>query len=137
MVARKSFRTRVVFPVLTASFKSERVFSVAWNTVTPKRATLNPEKVEDLVVVKCNLELLRIMGMRHKTCLFFCVVLTDLNFQTQLKHIKCFDNFRIHFLTDLTLHLFNFSDCICLVSIFVRPITEWPFKSLIFYPISP
>ena len=31
-----------------ASSLSERVFSVAGNVVTPKRAKLNPEKVEDL-----------------------------------------------------------------------------------------
>ena len=46
-----------VFPVAVASSKSEQVFSVAGNVVTPKRAKLNPEKVEDLVVVKCNLRL--------------------------------------------------------------------------------
>ena len=40
-----------------ASSKSERVFSVAGNVVTPKRANLNPEKVEDLVVVECNLSI--------------------------------------------------------------------------------
>ena len=47
---------KVVFPVSAASSKSERVFSNAGNVVTPKRANLNPEKVEDLVVVKCNLK---------------------------------------------------------------------------------
>ena len=50
---------KVVFPVPAASSKSERVFSVAGNVVTPKRANLNPEKVEDLVVVKCNSRLLK------------------------------------------------------------------------------
>ena len=55
---------RVVFAVPVASSKSERVFSVAGNVVTPKRARLNPEKVEDLVVVKCNLALLKTMGLR-------------------------------------------------------------------------
>ena len=53
---------KVVFPVPAASSKSERVFSVAGNVVNPKRANLNPEKVEDLVVVKCNLRLLKSMG---------------------------------------------------------------------------
>ena len=49
---------RVVFPAPAASSKSERVFSVASNVVTPnKRANLNPEKVEDLVVVECNLSI--------------------------------------------------------------------------------
>ena len=46
-----------VFPVPATSPKSERVFSVTGNVVTPKRANLNPEKMEDLVVVKCNLRL--------------------------------------------------------------------------------
>ena len=49
-------------PSASASSKSERVFSVAGNVVTPKKVKLNPEKVEDLAVVKCNLKLLKIMG---------------------------------------------------------------------------
>ena len=57
---------KVVFSVPAASSKSERVFSVAGNVVTPKRANLNPEKVEDLVVVKCNLRLLKSMGFIRK-----------------------------------------------------------------------
>ena len=51
-----------VFPVPATSSNFERVFSVAGNVVTPQRANLNPEKVEDLVVVKCNLRLLKSMG---------------------------------------------------------------------------
>ena len=54
---------KVVFPIPAASSKSERVFSVAGNVVTPKRARL---KVEDLVVVKCNLRLLKGMGFMRK-----------------------------------------------------------------------
>ena len=50
--------------VPAASSKSEQVVSVAGNVVTPKRAKLNPEKVEDLVVVNCNLRLLKTMGFR-------------------------------------------------------------------------
>ena len=46
---------KVVLPVPAASSKYERISSVAGNVVTLKRANLNPEKVEDLVVVKCNL----------------------------------------------------------------------------------
>ena len=46
-----------------ASWKSERVFSAAGNTVTPKRANLNPEKVEECVIVRCNLRLLKLMGL--------------------------------------------------------------------------
>ena len=57
---------KVVFPVPAASSKSERVFSVTVNVVTPKRANLNPEKVEDLVVVKCNSRLLKSMGFIRK-----------------------------------------------------------------------
>ena len=57
---------KVVFPVPAASSKSERVFSVAGKVVTPKRAYLNPEKVEDLMVVKCNLRLLKSMGFFRK-----------------------------------------------------------------------
>ena len=43
------------------------VFSVDSNLVTPKRAKLNPEKVEDLVVVKCNLRLL-VHGLQKVIC---------------------------------------------------------------------
>ena len=59
-----SHLVRIVFPVPAASLKSERVFSAAGNVVTAKRASLNPEKVEDLVIVKCNLSLIKGMGMR-------------------------------------------------------------------------
>ena len=59
-------KLKVVFPVPAASSKSERVFSVAGSVVTPKTANLNPEKVEDLVVVKCNLRLLKSMGLIRK-----------------------------------------------------------------------
>ena len=52
----------MVFPVPVASSKSDRVFSIAGNVVNPKRVKLNPEKVEDLAVVKCNLKLLETMG---------------------------------------------------------------------------
>ena len=55
---------KVVFPVPAALSTSERVFSVAGNVVNPKRAKLNPEKVEDLLVVKCNLRLLNTMGFK-------------------------------------------------------------------------
>ena len=47
---RRSLKTRVVFPFTAVSSKSERVFSVAGNNVTSKRASLNPEKVEDKVL---------------------------------------------------------------------------------------
>ena len=54
---------RIVFAVPAASSKSERVFSVAGNIVTPKRASLNPAKVEQLITVKCNMQLLRQFGI--------------------------------------------------------------------------
>ena len=55
-----SYLARVVFAVPAASSKSEQVFSVAGNIVTLiKRASLNPEKVEQLIVIKCNMQLLR------------------------------------------------------------------------------
>ena len=115
---KEKFENKGRIPSTSASSKSKRVFSVAGNTVTPKRASLNPEKVEDLVVVKCNLELLRILGMRQQTCLFSVLLFTGFTFQKQLKHIKCFDRFHINFLTDLTWHLFQFNDCICFVFAF-------------------
>ena len=52
---------RVVFAIPAASSKSERVFSVAGRVVTPDRNRLAPEMVEDLVMLKCNLRLLRNM----------------------------------------------------------------------------
>ena len=55
-----SYLARVVMAVPAASSKSERVFSVAGNIVTPKRASLNPAKVEQLIIVKCNMMLIEI-----------------------------------------------------------------------------
>ena len=40
------------------------VFSVAGNIMTPKRASLNPAKVEQLIVVKCKMQLLRQFGRK-------------------------------------------------------------------------
>ena len=60
----------MVFPVPVASSKSDRVFSIAGNVVTPKRVKLNPEKVEDLAVVKYNLKLLKTMGLIKKIVSF-------------------------------------------------------------------
>ena len=34
------------------------------NIVTPKRASLNPEKVEQMIVIKCNMQLLRQFGRK-------------------------------------------------------------------------
>ena len=72
---------KVVFPVPAGSSKSEQVFSVASNVVTPnKRANLNPEKMEDLVVVKCNLRLLKSTGIpdicheSQKIVNFLCIL---------------------------------------------------------------
>ena len=55
-----------VFSVPATSTNFERVFSVAGNVVTPIWANLNPEKVEDLVVVKCNSRLLKSTGFIRK-----------------------------------------------------------------------
>ena len=51
--------------VPAASSKSECVFTAAGHTVTPKRANLNPDKLEECVIVRCNLRLLKSMGLRH------------------------------------------------------------------------
>ena len=58
--------SRDAVPLLAKLVK--RVFSVAvaGNVVTPIRANLNPEKAEDLVVVKCNSRLLKSMGFIRK-----------------------------------------------------------------------
>ena len=85
---KEKFENKGQIPSTSASSKYKRVFSVAGNTVTPKRASLNPEKVEDLVVVKCNLELLGILGIRHQTSLFYVLLFTGFNYQKQLKHIR-------------------------------------------------
>ncbi len=55
---------RVVFAIPVASSKSERVFIVAGNTVTQKRVSLAPEKVEICVIVMSNTNLLREIGFR-------------------------------------------------------------------------
>ena len=52
------------FNVPVASSKSERVFSVAGRTVTAKRASMNPEKVEDMVTVNTNIRLLEQFGLK-------------------------------------------------------------------------
>jgi hypothetical protein len=59
-----SFLARVVFSVPVASSKSERVFSAAGRCVRPDRSRLAPEMVESLVVMCCNLPLLKEMGLR-------------------------------------------------------------------------
>ena len=56
--------SRVVFAVPAASSKSERVFSVAGNCVKPARSRLSPETVENLVIMKSNLALLKEFGVR-------------------------------------------------------------------------
>ena len=56
---------KVVFPVQAASSKSERV--------TPKKAKLNPEKEEDLAVVKCNMRLLKAWASETKLLPFWLI----------------------------------------------------------------
>ena len=50
MAARKTLERKVVFPFSAVSSISERVFSVAGNSVTSNRASLNPEKVDNKVL---------------------------------------------------------------------------------------
>ena len=47
---KEKFENKVVFPFPAFSSISERVISVAGNSVTSNRASLNPEKVEDRVL---------------------------------------------------------------------------------------
>jgi hypothetical protein len=58
---RLSFLVRCIFPIPAASSKSERCFSTAGNTVTPKRSNLDPENVQDFVLMNLNLQLLKDM----------------------------------------------------------------------------
>ena len=51
---------RHVLAIPAASSKSERVFSSAGNTVTPKRSRLDADKVEMLVILKQNCRLLKL-----------------------------------------------------------------------------
>ena len=60
--------------------KSQRVFSVAGNIVTPKRASMNPVKVEQLITVKCNMQLLSRVNL-ESTCRLFDFVDTVLEFE--------------------------------------------------------
>ena len=62
------------------SWNSERVFSVAGNIVTPKRASLNRVKVEQLITVKCNMQLLSRVNL-ESTCRLFDFVDTVLEFE--------------------------------------------------------
>ena len=73
ILSRLALLVRVVFAIPAASSKSERVFSVAGRVVTPDRNRLAPEMVEDLVMLKCNLRLLRNMSTVWKTYLL-CLV---------------------------------------------------------------
>ena len=50
ILSRLALLVRVVFAIPAASYKSERVFSVAGRVVTPDRNRLAPEIVEDLVI---------------------------------------------------------------------------------------
>ena len=50
---------RAILAIPASSAKSERMFSTSGNTVTTKRTNLDPDKVEYLVTIACNLELLQ------------------------------------------------------------------------------
>ena len=54
----KYIRQTKVSSIPVASSKSERVFSVASNVVTQKRACLAPDKEDACVIVKSNLGLI-------------------------------------------------------------------------------
>ena len=56
-----SYMVRIIFCIAAASSKSEQVFSVAGRIGTPSRARTAPEQVENLVIMKCNMRLLRQM----------------------------------------------------------------------------
>ena len=49
----------VIFAIHASNAKSERVFSASGNTVSRKRTLLDPDRVEDLVTIYCNLEQLK------------------------------------------------------------------------------
>lgn len=61
-----SHLVRVVFSVQAASSKSERIFSEAGQVLTPKRNRMSPEKLEDLLIIKLNITLLKEMGKWRK-----------------------------------------------------------------------
>ena len=67
-----SFMVRIVFAVPYASSKSKRVFSVARNTCTHKRASMGTDTPKDCVIVKCNLTLLREMVSRNNSIESVC-----------------------------------------------------------------
>ena len=75
ILSRLALLVRVVFAIPAASSKSERVFSVAGRVVTPDRNRLAPEMVEDLVMLKCNLRLLRNLLSDWKTYFLCCLTL--------------------------------------------------------------
>ena len=63
--------------------RSTEVWRPQWShnwLVTPKRTSLNPEKVEQLIVIKCNMQLLSQFGRKivwfHGHCFWFQVELT-------------------------------------------------------------
>ena len=50
--------SKKILGIPASSAKSERVFSVSGNMVTPKTTSLDPGCIEDLVTINCNLQLL-------------------------------------------------------------------------------
>ena len=60
-----SYMVRVIFCIPAASSKSKRVFFMAGRIVTPSRARTAPEQVENLVIMKCNMRLLREMKTNY------------------------------------------------------------------------
>ena len=50
---------RAILAIPASSANSERMFSTSGNMVATKQTNLDPDKVEDLVTIACNLELLK------------------------------------------------------------------------------
>ena len=78
----------MVFPVPVASSKSDWVFSVAGNVVNPKRAKLNPEKVEDLELVDCPTQLTLDIWIFQ---LWSMTNISEKNERTQARHLLLYD----------------------------------------------
>ena len=75
ILSRLALLVRVVFAIPAASSKSERVFSGAGRVFSPDRNRLAPEMVEDLVMLKCNLGLLRNLSSDWKNYFLCCLTL--------------------------------------------------------------
>ena len=57
---------RIIFCIPEASSKSKRIFSVAGRIMTPSRARTVQEQGGNLVIMKCNMRLLRQMKINQR-----------------------------------------------------------------------